>query len=172
VGREPEARPATRGREHLPARLALTLARLVGDLLASRGPELVQEIRRRWPHSTRGVTLKRRMEIREARLDGCRPRSAMLLPTEEVLKLCAAGPRREAAFELVFDSEVLVLIHESSLALEAPNSGGAAFVDHTRDVVWLGFEPWKGPVKYTGLEEASCENGAVEKATSPGLWRW
>jgi len=38
------------------------------------------------------------------------------------------------------------LIHESLLAFDAPISGGAAFVDHARDVVGLGFEPWKGPV--------------------------
>jgi hypothetical protein len=33
------------------------------------------------------------MEIREARLEGRRPRSAMLLPTEEVLELCAPAAR-------------------------------------------------------------------------------
>jgi hypothetical protein len=50
-----------------------------------------------------------------------------------------------------------------------PISGGAAFVGHTRDLVRLGFELWKGPVIDAGLEEASCENEAVEKAMSPGL---
>jgi hypothetical protein len=72
---------------------------------------------------------------------------------------------------LVFDSEVLELMHEISLAFDAPKLGCAAFVDHARDVVRLGFEPWKGPVIDTGLEEASCENGAVEKAMSPGPWQ-
>jgi len=59
----------------------------------------------------------------------------MLLPTEQVLELCAA-PRREAAFELVFDSEVLELIHESSLALDTPISGSAA--------LWIMPEMWSG----------------------------
>jgi len=94
----------------------------------------------------------------------------MLLPTEQVLELCA-GPRGEATFELVFDSGVLELIDESSLAVDTPILGGAAFVDHSRDVVRLGFEPRKGPVIDTGLEEASCESGAVEKAISPGPWQ-
>ena len=63
---EAEAGLATGGRQHLSAHLALTLTRLVGDLLASSGLQLGQQFGRRWPCSSRGVTIECRLDLREA----------------------------------------------------------------------------------------------------------
>ncbi len=43
---------------------------------------------------------------------------------------------------------------------------------HARDMVWLGFKPWKGSMINARPNEGASENGAVEKAMIPSLWKF
>jgi hypothetical protein len=45
----------------------------------------------------------------------------------------------EAVFKPCFDSKILELREDGSLTLDTPSPGNTAFMNHARDVVWLGF---------------------------------
>jgi hypothetical protein len=44
----------------------------------------------------------------------------------------------EAAFEMCFGSKILDLRCNGSLTLDTPLPGNTTFMNHARDVVWLG----------------------------------
>jgi len=45
----------------------------------------------------------------------------------------------EAAFKPCFDSKILDFRKNGSLSLDTSSPGNTAFMNHARDVVWLGF---------------------------------
>jgi hypothetical protein len=68
-----------------------------------------------------------------------------------VIELCAL--RCEVDFELCFDPKILVLGEKGSLAVDAQTPGHTTVMNHTRDVVWLGFKPREWPIVYARPEE-------------------
>jgi len=49
----------------------------------------------------------------------------------------------EAIFKPCFYLEIFGLREKDSLTLDTPTPGSTAFINHARDMVWLGFKPWE-----------------------------